>query len=315
MKRLPFFALTIALLCSASHVQAVTVVYKQAGVAYTIPNAAAASNGGSGTLTYQWYKNGIAIASSNAATYTIPAGEASGTNVEFQRCVQNSNCVGEWACSNTIVITFCQYFFNGQCFASSAAACNAFGGTEVAGLCWANANVDSYQTFATKPDMYTKLYQWNRSTAWAAADGSVSGWTTTSISDVSWTVNPCPTGGRLPTQAEFQALHNAGTMWANANAKGNAIAGRFYGPSYGACTLPSNMSGCIFLPAAGGRDNNGSVISNPGTTYGLYWSSTQYSSANGYSLFLYGTSSTTGSDPAFNQTEKAFALSVRCVKQ
>jgi uncharacterized protein (TIGR02145 family) len=115
------------------------------------------------------------------------------------------------------------------------------GAMTLGGVTWAATNVDDYQTFASRPDMYTKFYQWNRATAWAVT-GSVSEWETT-ITDPAWTVNPCPAGWRLPTQADYQALLDAGSTWANANTRDNAVAGRFYGPTHATCMLPSNITG------------------------------------------------------------------------
>jgi uncharacterized protein (TIGR02145 family) len=184
-------------------------------------------------------------------------------------------------------------------------------------ITWASVNVDDYQTFATQPDMYTKFYQWNRETAWAAT-GGVSGWEYP-ISDPEWTINPCPAGWRLPTQNEFIALdsvsggyYSSGTWnggtWAEANAKGNAVAGRFYGPNHATCGLPNNMVGCVFFPATGYRDSSGALY-NLQDTRGGYWANTQSNTTMGRHL----TFTSTSSNPA-DTDNKAYGFAIRCVR-
>jgi len=170
---------------------------------------------------------------------------------------------------------------------------------------WAETNVDDYQTFAERPDMYTKFYQWNRSTAWADT-GAVSGWNFRSDESETWTVNPCPAGWRLPTVEEFEALGSS--TWAVANARGNAVAGRFFGPNRATCSLPDNMSGCIFLPASGSRD--GSSLDYQGTR-GHYWSATQYNRICGYVLDFNSTNVELLGD-GFGY--KRGGMSIRCVQ-
>ena len=186
-----------------------------------------------------------------------------------------------------------------------AAAAAGKGGAHIGGVTWAAANVDGYQTFAARPDMYTKFYQWNRAAAWAA-DSSASEWNSTANTAHTWAVNPCPAGWRLPTHEEFIALSGAGSTWANANAKGNAVPGRFYGANHAACTLPNNMESCIFLPAAGYLHYG--TLSNQGS-YGYYWSNTQCEGYIGYHLYFYSSLSYPG-----NHVDKANGMPLRCVK-
>ena len=121
------------------------------------------------------------------------------------------------------------------------------------------------------------------------------------------TVNPCPSGWRLPTQAEYQALHNTSTTWAVAHSvRGNAVAGRFYGPNSGYCSLPDNMSGCIFLPACGYRNTTSGVLNSRGTD-GFYWSSMYGDEIRGFLLSI-NTSNPNGS------ANKANGCLIRCVQ-
>ena len=198
-------------------------------------------------------------------------------------------------------------------FALALLCVGAVFGGEAAGLkvdsvTWASANIDDYQTFASRPDMYTKFYQWNRGTAWSATSETVSEWNSSRDTASTWRVNPCPAGWRLPTQKEFEALHKAGTTWAEANTRGNAVAGRFYGASHATASLPDSMENCVFLPAVGYRYGSDGALFRQGNS-GDYWSATELNSILGYSLYFYSRSSGPG-----NYLDKATGYSVRCVK-
>ena len=152
------------------------------------------------------------------------------------------------------------------------------------GVIWADTNLNEYQTFADRPDMYTNFYQWNRSTSWPAGGPSpLSGWDSTDITDPAWTVNPCPPGWRLPTETELDALYESGSSWAPAGTRGNAVAGDFFGPNHYTASLPDNMDGAIFLPASGYVNLYYGTITAQGTQ-AFYWSSTNYDSADGWEI-------------------------------
>ena len=276
---------TLALLlavAAGNSARAQQATYAQGCKSYTFTGSNAS---GSGDITYQWYRDGQPISGATGKDYILPVKQAYGENVEFKRGVVSSGCVGEVAFSAPVYLTF--------------------SGVKTT-VCWANTNVDAYQTFASKPDMYTKFYQWNRDTAWAAT-GKLSKWHAVSITDDSLTVNPCPDGWRLPTLDEFTALQDTGSTWATARTKGNAVAGRFYGHKHETCALPNNMNNCIFLPAVGYRNGEDGSLSSEGT-YGYYWSSTQVNSTSVYSLAFDSHSSL-----KYNGS-KAHVFSVRCVQ-
>ncbi len=182
-------------------------------------------------------------------------------------------------------------------------------GIEVDGVEWAAYNVDDYQTFAVRPDMYTKFYQFNRAIAWPTT-GDVTNWPSSINENANWTTanNPCPTGWRVPTRDEWMALGETGSSWADAGVRGNQVAGRFYGHKHTVCSLPNNMDGCIFLPAVGYRNNIHGSLGSQGS-YGYYWSSTQSTTGSGYYLYF------TGGYSFLLDTNKEAGLSVRCVKK
>ena len=323
MKHLLLMGLTLA---TAQLAQAQQL--RKEGIPYTFTGTVAT---GSGTMSYQWYRDGQPIEGATSQNYIMPSHLAYGTNVEFKRGTVSSACPYNTSFSANIIITFmsCTAPASGLCCTNQSnplvngACCNsainnsiccdnpACWETTIGGVRWAGVNVAASGSFAAKPDMYTQFYQWNRTTAWAAAGGSVSGWNGTSATDASWTVNPCPDGWRLPTNAELTALHNSGTTWVSENTRGAAVFGRFYGPNHATaatCSLPNNMSDCVFLPESGYRNNSDGILNNYGS-FGLYWSSTSVSSTNGYSLGFDNSNSTAG-----RSDSKGHGFNIRCVK-
>ena len=169
-------------------------------------------------------------------------------------------------------------------------------GVSIKAVCWATRNVNSLGSFASSQESFGMFYQWNNKTAWPSS-GSVSGWISGWASSTSlWTLNPCPTGWRIPTREEFNLLIDTGVTktWT----KINGING--YRFDYGSISL--------FLPAAGYRQaSNGSIVSQ--NTEGRYWTREAQNSTSGYYLSLKsGSTSTSVASPHAN------AFSIRCVK-
>lgn len=182
------------------------------------------------------------------------------------------------------------------------------------GEIWMDRNLGASQvaTSSTDAAAYGDLYQWGR-----AADGHesrTSGTTSTlATSDtpghgnfitngssspydwrnpqndnlwqgVSGTNNPCPSGYRLPTEAEWQAER---TSWSSNNA-----AGAFASP--------------LKLPVAGYRNYSDGSLDAVGSS-GYYWSSAVGGAG---SRFLFFNSSGAG----MNSYSRAYGFSVRCLK-
>ena len=109
-------------------------------------------------------------------------------------------------------------------------------------------------------------------------------------------------------------MSSKGGYWAAANARGNAVAGRFFGATAAlgqtTCALPGTMTGCIFLPAGGSRNTTTGALQNPGIN-GYYWGSTQGTTAiSGYGLDF----STTEMNSAANALTKTRGRNLRCVQ-
>jgi uncharacterized protein (TIGR02145 family) len=185
------------------------------------------------------------------------------------------------------------------------------GSLSIDGREWADANVAAPGTFASRPDVYTEFYTWSSLTALPATGASVAGFSYIKSTPAAWTVNPCPAEYRLPTAEEFAKLNASGSSNAAAGERGNAVAGRFYGPNHATASLPNNMAGAIFLPMGGGRSGvSGKLIDQD--LAGYYWSSTAATGNNGTAL-------------VFNDTWKAWSalqtrysrsvgMNLRCVR-
>ncbi len=97
--------------------------------------------------------------------------------------------------------------------------------------------------------------------------------------------DPCPTGYRVPSEAELNAER---TSWGSQN-----IAGAIGSP--------------LKLPAAGFRDKDNGVLGNVSTN-GIYWSSAVFNSSSKALNF------NNSSNPEMINRARSFGFSVRCIK-
>ena len=174
-------------------------------------------------------------------------------------------------------------------------------GVVINGVRWATRNLQAPGTFAQNATDAGMFFQWNRRTGWSATDPMVSSpagatWDNTNATGETWlrTNDPCPTGWRVPTRAEFNALLNAGHEW---TARSD-VNGRVFGSG----------NNTVFFPAAGYRFTNGTLLSVG--TLGFYWSSSS------------STTSTIAMDLQIWQgnsgvyyNSRAHGFSVRCVAE
>jgi len=296
MKTKKFLASIMLAIPLLAAVTARAVENAPAGQAYTISSTAPAT--AVNPVKYQWYRNGNPISGATGLSYTVPAAYAYGNNVMFRRMAKTLECAGtSEAFSNSVIITFEGYVTPNGCT------------LVINGLCWAAANIDAPFTFATRPDMNTRFYQWNRcTTPYSTDDPLAPAWNTTWDVSETWTCNPCPAGWRMPTQLEYQLLTNTGSTWVAANVRGNEVPGRFYGYASTSCMLPSNMNGCIFIPASGFRNSVDGALNSRGTN-GYNWINTQMNANSGYDLnFNSSFSSFT------DNNGKAHGFPIRCVQ-
>jgi len=179
-------------------------------------------------------------------------------------------------------------------------------GVLINGIVWATRNLDMPGTFATNPEDAGMFYQWGSKIGWSstepltATDG-INTWRDLSESGDVWLPenDPCPTGWRVPTSAEFITLKQtdyATTEWITIN----GIDGRL---------IPDiATNNTIFFPAVGFRDNNSGIIYSA-NTFAEYWSNSPYSEntqAYYFLSFIYN----------FDVSNhfRACGFSIRCVK-
>ena len=167
---------------------------------------------------------------------------------------------------------------------------------------WATRNVNTPGTFAAYAHSAGRLFQWgtyngvvhhwDNTTTAAPADFN------TSRNRIAWTSanDPCPTGWRVPTQAELIALRDAGF---SDFMQYNGVFGRFFG------TAPNR----IFLPASGLRSGGSGTLDDVGT-FGLFWSSAEGGSENARDL-----SFNSGNVNTDDWRWRSGAGSVRCVAE
>jgi uncharacterized protein (TIGR02145 family) len=161
-------------------------------------------------------------------------------------------------------------------------------------------------------------YQWGRNTVVANAttqSGAISPWiTATTQAANSWNIgteanptktgsDPCPSGYRIPTETELNALINA-TVQTNIGTQNNSPTNYTAAKVF---TSKRNANVKVVFPIAGNRRFDTGAVENRGNT-GFYWSSTAISNRY-YHYSLSFSAATIGNSVA------AWAFPIRCVQQ
>jgi uncharacterized protein (TIGR02145 family) len=163
-------------------------------------------------------------------------------------------------------------------------------------IAWAASNLSGYQTFAPNATDYGALFQWGYDTA-QPTSGAPINWQTTAYSGADWNGGrgPCPTGWRMPTQAECQDLIS--TTYTTVSSTSGASGGSVITPKAGDTTKT------LRLPNAGVRYTDGTAAAQGATAE--YWTSSSIDGTNAHHLHNI---SSVQADP------KLYAWPVRCVR-
>lgn len=137
------------------------------------------------------------------------------------------------------------------------------------GMVWSTISIGSPGTFATSPDDLGMWYQFNRKVGYPSGpqdDPAPANWPAGYINDgTDWQPenDPSPAGWRVPTTAEMVALWNIGATWVTKAQTGLSRDGIIIGVPKDVAlrATKDNLKqlGCLFLPQAGWRNENGVV--------------------------------------------------------
>jgi uncharacterized protein (TIGR02145 family) len=235
---------------------------------------------------------------SGSITYAITGTPTSGGTVSFALNIGGQTCTLD---------------VNVNVFVCTTGCCPKVSATEYKNfMCYnlgaANTSADP---FTPSWEINGGYWQWGRSaqaaegpTATDPKSGAVSGWNTTDAANGSWAdgtktgSDPCPTGFRVPTQAQW-----AGVL-AN-NTKTNVGTFNDSATNYGA---GKKFGDQLMLPAAGYRWYSDGALFNRGDV-GIYCSSTESGSVSAYYLNVLSSSAYPGVD------SRTVGGSVRCVAE
>jgi uncharacterized protein (TIGR02145 family) len=272
-----------------------TANYKQASIAFTAP----ASNGGTDITGYTVTSSPGGFSATGASSPLVVTGLTNGTAYTFT--VVATNAVGNSSASSasSAVIPNCGAYVSAGVY--KVFSCFNLGATDTT----VDPNIPIQ-------GIHGNYYQWGSNTVVATAStsaGAISGWNTTAAANGAWldaskTANdPCPTGFRVPTNAQWSGVLNAALntitrtgSWSNSETNFTTAI------SFGTSTVKT-----LTLPAAGFRSYYDGTLTNRGANGG-YWSSTENDSFAWYLGFNSSSANTSNSN-------RASGFSVRCVSE
>ncbi|CAA7194337.1 FISUMP domain-containing protein [Chryseobacterium potabilaquae] len=250
----------------------------------------------------------------NGLTFTLPAGTLATGNGNL---VYNVTGTPAAAIAMTIPITF-----GSQSCNVNKTVMNDQDGTVV--MCgstkaWSLYNIGadtSANPYIPVKELHGNYYQWGTNIVVADADtpaGNIIGWNPslnqpdsswnsgTEASPVKTANDPCPTGFRIPTRAEYNTLMNNNSLGQIGSYGSNAT-------NYGFARTYTCGGKMIIFPAAGMRHVSGGSLYMRGAL-GFYWTSTENIS-NAYSMVF-----DTPPSVVLTGYSRAYAQSVRCVAE
>ncbi|MBV4357757.1 fibrobacter succinogenes major paralogous domain-containing protein [Pinibacter aurantiacus] len=245
---------------------------------------------------------------------------ASGTACKATVLYQNSlmaDAKGLTTSQALKVDIYAVYTFSGTDYAvkltAKIADCAGCGAYVAAGqwkefMCYNLGATENGDPFTPVQSIHGNYYQWGRSTVVADAStqsGAITGWNTTSAVDGSWAdasktgFDPCPTGFKMPTKAQWDGVVNASLNPVTRTGSWSKSATNY--------TTGIKFGNRLFLPTAGSRHYANGALNDRGSN-AAYWSSS-INGTNGYYM-----SFDAGSANTYNNS-RAYGFSVRCVAE
>jgi uncharacterized protein (TIGR02145 family) len=291
---------------AASGVNSVVPYTGGNGVAYNGQTVTSTGvTGLTATLAAGTFANGA-----GSLTYTITGTPSSSSTASFVLSIGGQSCT----LSINVLTASSPAYSPNSVFCANGPTSVVDVTNPATGEIWMDRNLGATQaaTSSTDANSYGDLYQWGRRSdghqcrtsattttlsstdqpangSFIIAPNSPSDWRSPQNNNlwlgVNGVNNPCPSGYRLPTEAELETER---LSWSSNNVQGA-------------------FASALKLPVAGSRDNSNGSLGNRGFS-GYYWGGTQSSVTYGWNLTFGGSTS------IVNINDKANGFSLRCLK-
>jgi uncharacterized protein (TIGR02145 family) len=297
------------LLLSAAFMAASFTSIAQVGVGTTNPEAALDIKSNALESTAYTLGNGVLVPRFNVLPAVAGADEGELVYVNGLGLYYYSGTSTQWTavggCNQSTPIVYPQ---------TTQVASNSSGGT----FTFMNYNLGantSLDPHVPVRAIHGDYYQWGKNAPDANVDAVIGGtWGNQggSTANGNWTPtekgpnDPCPDGFRVPSQAEWQAVHDNNEFYKTGLPWTPEHAYEFDGAlHYG----PNVVTPALTLPLAGERHVNSGAASGRGNR-GRYWSSTENGSTHSYYLFF-----NQFNGVFVNNTVRNYGHSVRCIAE